>query len=812
VAYGETRKAVSGRHSNENPPGEGGDYAAERPERLSDDAQDWFAPRRNATPPYDAPPSDDAGASDWFSPRSPRHPGGPPRQDPAGGPGPGAPGGQGGSGGPSGSGGQGGPGGTGGPPPGGYRPSGFTGASDPGGYNPGFTGASDPGGYQHRGFTGASDPGGYYSGSYGAYAPSGARAGSNPAAPYETADPYRRDAAGGAGGPGGSGGGGDWDDEYGGGFGGAGAARRRAARRRRSLSALIGPLAGAIGLTILLGVGVYALADSGAACSGGDATTLNVAAAPDIAPMVSDVVGKFNDQRHSADGHCIKGLVKSVEPSSVANLLSGQSSGNGAARPDVWIPDSTLWPTVVQSSPPGAAAVQLSPTRLAESPLVVAMPRSLAAKLKSQGTIANPSWDNLLSAAGAFAGGAVTKNQTIPANQVRLQILDPLLNSAGMEALVLTKLLLTNDPNADTIFAAIVRSVRDQTSPNVKSLFGSFQRDGAGRYPILLTSEQSVWKYNQGRPADPAVAVYPTEGTMIMEYPFAFTTRDSRKLQAANVLKQAFSSDDAKDAVQALGFRTPDGQAGKKLGPDSGVSPRRPRSLPAPSSAEIQTALSAWTKLTLGTRMLSLIDISGSMAEKVPGSNVTRMQGILQVIQGGLALYPDDTEVGQWLFSTNLAGKRDWLETIPIGPLGERVGSFTRRKQLLAANTRIRPKPNGDTGLNDSVLAAFKKMRASYIPDKYNFVIVFTDGKNDDPGGGISDRALFNTLRKLHNPDKPVQVMMIGFGGGVDRAAMDRIATATNGVSFIASKPQDVAKFFLEAIARRVCAPKCPGG
>jgi Bacterial extracellular solute-binding protein/von Willebrand factor type A domain len=811
-------KAVNGRHSNENPSDKGGDHAAERPTRPSDDAQDWFTPRRNATPPYDPPPADDDGASDWFGPLSPHYPGQPRRQDPGGGPGPGGPGPGGpGPGGPGpggpGPGGPGDPGGPGGPPPGAYRPSGFTGASDPGGYNPGFTGASDPGGYQSRGFTGASDPGGYYSGSYRSYAPPVAPAGSGPVAPpYETTDPYRSGRTGGSGGPGGSGGFGDFDDEYGGGLGGEGAARRREARRRRSLSALIGPLAGAVGLTILLGVGVYALADSGAGCSGGDATTLNVAAAPDIAPVVSDVVGKFNDERHSAGGHCVKGIVKPVEPSSVANLLSGQSSGNGAARPDVWIPDSTLWPTVVQSSAPGADAVQLSPTRLAESPLVVAMPRSLAAKLKSQGTIANPSWDNLLSAAGAFAGGAVTKNQTIPANEVRIQILDPQLNSSGMEALVLTRLLLTNDPHADTIFAAIVRSVRDQTSPNVRSLFGSFQRDGAGRYPILLTSEQSVWKYNQGHPSDPAVAVYPSEGTMIMEYPFAFTTRDGRKLQAANALEQAFGSDDAKNAVQALGFRTPDGAAGKKLGPDSGLSPRRPRPLPAPSSADVQTALSAWEKLTLGTRMLSLIDISGSMAAKVPGTNVTRMQGILQVIQGGLSLYPDDTEIGQWLFSTNLAGKRDWLETVPIGPLGERIGSFTRRKQLLASNARIRPKPNGNTGLNDSVLAAYRKMEATYEPDKYNFVIVFTDGKNDDPGGGISDKALFDTLRKSYNPDKPVQVIMIGFGNGVDRAAMDRIATATNGVSFVASRPQDVAKFFLEAIARRVCEPHCPGG
>jgi hypothetical protein len=793
---------VSGRHSNENPPGEGGDYAAEqpdRPDRSADDAQDWFTPRRNPTPPAAPPPGDEPPPPGANPPgAAPPPPGAAPPRSGAIPPPPGTfpppaavpppagavP-----------------PAGT-QPPAGGSAsdwfsrpgpgPGGFTGASDPGGHNPGF-GRPAAGSYRPPGgFTGASDPGGgYYPPSYQPYSPAGADPG-GPGSPRGSApDPAPTGLAPSS----------------------ESAAQRRAARRRRSLSALIGPLAGAIGLMILLGVGVYALADSGTGgCSGADATSLNVAAAPEIAPVINDVVKRFNDQRHSAGGHCVKGIVKPVDPSNVATLLSGQGSVPGTAKPDVWIPDSTLWPTVVQSSPQGADAVQLSPTRIAESPLVVAMPRSLAARLRSQGTIANPSWDNLLSAAGAFAGGAVTKNQTIPANLVRIQILDPQQNSAGMEALVLTRLLLSSDPHADTIFAAIVRSVRDQTSPNTRALFGSFERDSAGRYPVLLTSEQSVWKYNQGHPADPAVAVYPVEGTMTMEYPYAFTTKDARKLQAANVLAQAFGTDSAQSAVQALGFRTPDGRAGKNFGAADGVSPRRPRALPEPSSADLQAALGAWTKLTLGTRMLTLIDVSGSMGEKVPGSNVTREQAILQVAQGGLALYPDDTEIGQWVFSTNLVGKRDWMETVPIGPLGERIGSFTRRKQILVSNARIRPKPNGDTGLNDTVLAAYKKMESTYEPDKYNFVIVFTDGKNDDPEGGISDKALITTLRKLYNPDKPVQIIMIGFGGGVDRAAMERIATATNGVSFVASRPQDVARFFLEAIARRVCAPDCKGG
>jgi hypothetical protein len=797
---------VSGRHSNENPPDEGGDYDAERLGQPPGGSHDWFTPHRDTPPPgmpspsapppnvppgyppLDGPPqvppggpvsAEGAGSSDWFSPRQPADPG---AAGPYGSPPPDQHG-----------------------SPGSFRPSGgFTGASDPGGYNPGFgsgfSGGSDPGGY--------SDSGGYYDDEYRPYQPSSSvystdyPTGRPAASPFEPADPY------GPGGPGGLGGPGDgFGDEF-----GDGGASRRAARRRRSISALIGPLAGAIGLAILLGVGVYALADSGAACGGDDATTLNIAAAPDIAPAVSDIVTRFNDQKHSAGGHCVQGLVKAVEPSSVATLLSGAGSAQGATRPDVWIPDSALWPTIVQSSAKGTDKVQLSPTSLAQSPLVVAMPQALAGRLKSQGTIANPSWDNLLSAAGAFAGGAVTKNQTIPANLIRIQILDPSLNSAGMESLILTRLLLTNDPNADTIFTAIVRSVRDSTSPNTKALFASFERDRAGRYPVLLTSEQSVWKFNQGRPADPAVAIYPVEGTMTMQYPYAFTTTDPRKLQAANVLEQAFKTENAQAAVRALGFRTPDGKAGENFGASAGVSPRRPRALPAPQAEDVQAAMSAWTKLTLGTRMLTLVDISGSMAEKVPGTNATRMQGILQVIQGGLSLYPDDTEVGQWLFSTNLNGNKDWVEAIPMGPLSERIGSFTRRRQLLASSARIRPKPNGDTGLNDSVLAAYRTVKKGYEADKYNFVIVFTDGKNDDPGGGISDNQLIATLKREFDPNNPVQIIMIGFGGGVDRAAMERMAEVTNGLAFVAEKPQDVARFFLEAIARRVCTPKCPTG
>ena len=145
---------------------------------------------------------------------------------------------------------------------------------------------------------------------------------------------------GGSGGSGGDSGG----YEYGG---------RRAGKRKRSATALIGPMAGAVGLALLLGVGVYAFAESGG-CTGDDAMRLSVAAAPDIAPVVQKAAERFNDGSNEVDGKCVRADVKKVEPSSVSTLLSGQGVANAAnERPDVWIPDSSLWISLAQANSDG---------------------------------------------------------------------------------------------------------------------------------------------------------------------------------------------------------------------------------------------------------------------------------------------------------------------------------------------------------------------------------------------------------------------------------------------------------------------------
>ncbi|URM95497.1 substrate-binding and VWA domain-containing protein [Actinomadura madurae] len=676
----------------------------------------------------------------------------------------------------------------------------------------------------YGGRSGPSETGGYGTGRSGGYgrepgasSPQGPPPESSPLAgtgysEYDAisrSDGGRAGFFGGSGGPGDSGGygGGSGDSGgYGGGSGGYGSGSggyeygRR--KRKRNATALIGPMAGAVGLAVLLGVGVYAFAESGGGCSGDDALNLSVAAAPDIAPVVEKAAGRFNDSKEKVDGKCVKATVKKVEPASVTTLLSGQAVAND--RPDVWIPDSSLWTSLAQAGDEkgGQGGVVSTKTSVAQSPIVVGLPQSLAVQLKKQGVTASPSWDNLLKAAGGVAGGAVTKNQMIPAGSVRLLAPDPMKNAAGMGSLMVTSMLLANDPNRDSIFTGIVRTVRESTVPNVSAEFQRFRKDRSGKQPISLSSEQALYAYNRTKPAEPAVALYPIEGTLSMDYPFTVTGKDGAKQKGARLLEKAMSTEATRKDVLDAGFRTPDGKAPSGFTPAAGVSPARPRQLPMPKSADVAKVMQAWSKLSLGLRMLTLIDVSGSMAEKV-GPNTNRLQAIAQVSQGGLSMMSNDTELGQWLFSTNMNGGIPYKETVPIGALGDRIGSNTRRGLVLSTLNQMKPKPNGDTGLYRTMLAAYKKMNETYKPEFGNSILLLTDGKNDDDGGPTLEETL-KQLKEMQDPNKPIQVNMIGFGKGVDKNELEQIAAATNGNVQVAQTPQEISKIFLKMLSRRI--------
>jgi hypothetical protein len=83
-------------------------------------------------------------------------------------------------------------------------------------------------------------------------------------------------------------------------------------------------------------------------------------------------------------------------------------------------------------------------------------------------------------------------------------------------------------------------------------------------------------------------------------------------------------------------------------------------------------------------------------------------------------------------------------------------------------------------------------------------VVLFTDGKNEDPSGGISLAALTRTLSSEFNPDKPVAIISIGFGPDADASALQAISAATHGQSYTTTDPMLIRQVLLEAIATRI--------
>ncbi|GAA4059049.1 substrate-binding and VWA domain-containing protein [Actinomadura miaoliensis] len=511
-------------------------------------------------------------------------------------------------------------------------------------------------------------------------------------------------------------------------------------------------------LAVLAGVAVLAAAVAYGVvrvrgCGGADVLTLDVAAAPEIAPAVRSIAARFGEERHAVGGRCVRARVRAVEPYAMSVALSGNAPlDGGLRRPDVWIPDTSAWAHLA-----GSSGVVVTRTSVATTPLVAVLPG------RPKGG-APPSWHDLL----GTRDEKTTKRIAVP---------DPARDGAGITALLLARWLARGTRRPDATFVNVVRAMRQNLTPDART---------AASADVVLTTEQAVSRHN-GR----GVAVHPSEGSLSLDYPVVLTgPRSGTQGAAVRMLERALRDGRARRDVRSLGFRA------------TGEQPA------ALDPGEVRDVVQSWARLSLGTRMLSLLDVSGSMAQTVPGTHATRMQTLTRVAQEGLAFQPDDTELGQWVFATELDGSRDWRENVPVGPLGERVGSATRRQRILSALSALRPEPGGRTGLYDAVLAAFRYMRRTYKPEMVNSVLVMTDGRNDDADGPTLD-ATVAALRREYDPGRPVQIIVIGFGADVDPAELRRITEVTRGGVHIARNPADIRKIFGTAMARRMCAPDC---
>nr|WP_236778930.1 substrate-binding domain-containing protein [Agromyces seonyuensis] len=502
-----------------------------------------------------------------------------------------------------------------------------------------------------------------------------------------------------------------------------------------------------------------------------DPVAIDVVASASIADVVESIAADFDETG------CTETSVASQSPADTAAVLA--SGGQIAA--DVWIPDGEVWVDRMYSvsSSLGRAAPRVDVDKpVASTPVIFATPAARAGDFGD-----SLSWTSILDAGVAAV---------LP---------DPEGSSASLAGLAA---LSDADGGDQRRLNAALIELGKAIPASTEAAFGSIV--AAPKPTVAIASEHDVVEFNRAETGDQLAAVFPKDGTVSVGYPFVRVGNLSAEdglTDAVNAFEAALR--DAADVFTEAGFRDGKGE-GVVTAPGIVAT-----ASPAPSADDAQNQLKllrTWGVLTLRTRLLAVIDVSGSMEE--PASNgLRRIDVFQQAAMGAVSKFSGEMELGVWIFSSGRNGDLDYEDLLPIEPLADAAHT----QQIAGVIQSLPGRLGGGTALYDSTFAAVKRVRETYDADKINAVLLITDGKNEDDTEGLSLDQLLANLEQLQQeaPEQQVPVIMIGFGPDTDLDAMTKIAKVTGGAAYSAEKPEDLGTVLVDALTQRTCRPDCEG-
>lgn len=514
--------------------------------------------------------------------------------------------------------------------------------------------------------------------------------------------------------------------------------------------------------------------DDAAATSGPPAAApescdpVTVWSAPELLPAVTAAADRATDDCFTYD----------VQERETA---ASQAEIRGGDAPDVWLPSSVAWAQLA-----GQAGVELEvgPT-VAGSPVLLTGAPETVAGMGELGLTPDTSFAEL---AQVYQEQSATGDA-----QLTMRLGEPRNDPATMALLAATadELGALDEPGGPGRSLLVVLA---QTAVQGDPL--SALRSDAGT--LVPATEQQM-----GAAVDDGLQLQGVQlggdlGTVQM--PFVRVGQDG-SAEAVEALQEQLTSEAAAADLSALHLRP--GTDGQAPGVE-GVPDRVRTTAGAPDEQLTATVAETWAVIAPQSRILALIDISGSMAAPVE-EGVTRIDLTRQAAQTALSVIPEQTAVGVWYFATALDGALDHVEAAPLRPLEEEVGEVTQQEVLLGVTADLGVDTlQGDTGLHDSLWAAYSAMQDEDVDDAISSVLMLTDGINDDPTGGLSEDEVVALLEQAREEgDRQVTVVLIGVGPDVDADALDRLATAAGGESLVLTDPRELPQVFVDVVARR---------
>ncbi|GAB3431771.1 substrate-binding domain-containing protein [Flindersiella endophytica] len=509
--------------------------------------------------------------------------------------------------------------------------------------------------------------------------------------------------------------------------------------------------------------------------------SVRVATAPEILGPMRTIAADIAKSKVPVGDNCLRVDVVSERP---ADMYEKLTSSGGDSDADLWIPDSWQW--FRRTGIPADRVLPISPT-VAASPLVLATNQANAEKIAGKAQ----SWETL-----APAGKMAMSNPEKSA--VALSGLLAIRRSLDIKAPEDEEIEVTQERYRHRIGEMILGLTRNKVQ-DVQSELDYATKKGF-RYGVP-TTEQQVLALNRAKGAH-VVPILPKSGTVLLDYPLIAVLHDKRKIErvieAGSALMRYVDTPTGKTALNRAGFRD---VRGLKPPPGATTSGEL-KLLHDVSGTDANDVIRSWAAMSVDTRMLAIVDISGTMDNRASDDGRTRIELARDAAGSALTYLPDSAEFGLWEYSEGLVGSQDHKVMTPTRSLDSE-----QRKALSQSLDKLPGDVGRNTALYDTVLAGFRTVQG-YDSDRTNTMVLLTDGTEDN-SSALDLNQLINALKNEQDPARPVSVVLVGLGPDVDLGVLNKIAQAGGGKAYRAKDPSEMESIIIDTILRRNCTNAC---
>jgi Ca-activated chloride channel family protein len=522
--------------------------------------------------------------------------------------------------------------------------------------------------------------------------------------------------------------------------------------------------------------------------------------------LLGDIADRYELTRPSEDLRCVDIEVVRKASGEAENALHLDVFDNNSARPHVWSPAANTWVDLLEQHRTDRGVptlIRASRSTIFKSPLVIAMPEPMARALGWPDR--DISWSEIFKLAQDPQGWASRGHPEW--DPPKLGKTNPHFSTSGLHALIATYRMAGGGPIDDRSVIAFMEGVESSVvhygstvSAFLRNLADEDDRGEALSYvSAIAIEEKQVLDYNDGNPEFredkkrlvpniKLVGVSPQEGSIWADHPYVVLEApwvSDQQLRAAQRFLDYLKSDVVQQEFLANGFRGARGETGRVIDDSREVDRFEPDTVLSTLDSRTLARLQAsWKDLRKNARVQFVIDVSGSMGDRIGSATASKLELAKQALSAALDDFAQDDEVGLWTLAGN-----ERRELVGVGAIRD------QKAQLRTEIERLQPMGTGRS-LYATVASAVASMRHGFDRERINAVIVLTDGRNDDPAN-----ADLNGLVRQLRAQPRIGVFTVAYGAGADAEALGKIALASDGVHYDAVDPRVIGKVILEVVS-----------